>query len=706
MTSLEYSDAALKILTERYLQPGEKPDDMWRRVADTIANRDDHGEEYAEFYDMLRNREFIPGSPLLSNAGKKEMCYSSCFVLPVNDSMKDIMATLGNAALVHKAGGGTGFSFSRLRPANAKVSTTNNGIASGPVSFMRLYDQMTETVKQGGTRRGANMGILRVDHPDIMEFINCKLDGTITNFNISVGITDAFMKALAEDGLYSLRFNGERYGDVSAREVWNGMIKAAWRTGDPGMVFLDRINAGSANPVPSLGPVEATNPCGEQPLYDNDVCNLGSINLGKFVKNGEVDWESLVHVTRRAVRFLDNVIDKNYYPLPEIDKMAKEVRRIGLGVMGWHDMLMRLKVPYASDEALRIAETVMGGITETGTLESQVLAKERGAFTLFDQSIWAKANCQPMRNSTITTIAPTGTISLIADASSGIEPLFALSYTHNNQQGRVMTVTNQTVLELAEEGVTPQTHPDLFKTAQEIDPIWHLRHQAAFQKNTHNAVSKTINLPNSALEADIAMIYQMAWDTGCMGITVFRDGCKGTQVLNVTKPLVPGFTLVPGSHASPARVATDLIDKIKDRPKRLHGYTETIQAPEGTVNITVNSDDGGPLEVFVNIGRAGSDTNALAEALGRLISLNLRLPSPMSQTERTGLVAAQLRGLGGSRQIGFGPKAVKSLPDAIAKVLASDAQHKTADLCPDCGNATLVHEEGCKKCAGCGYSAC
>jgi ribonucleoside-diphosphate reductase alpha chain len=688
---------------------------------------------------MMVEGQFLPNSPTLMNAGKdNQLQYSACYVLPVGDSMGEIFDSVKSAAIIHQSGGGTGFAFSRLRPKNDTVRSTG-GRASGPVSFLRVFNAATEAVKQGGTRRGANMGVLRVDHPDILEFIECKLDGGITNFNISVAITDAFMAAL-EAGLdYDLvnPRTGLSVGRLSAREVFDRIVHAAWRTGDPGLVFIDRINASPANPTPEAGLIEATNPCGEQPLLPNEACNLGSLNVSRFarLRDGRwtVDWDELERVVRLAVRFLDDVIEVNPYPLPEIDLTVKANRRIGLGIMGWADLLFALEIPYDSQEALDLAERLMAFVADKSHDQSARLAEERGPFPNFSRSIYRAG--RPLRNSTVTTIAPTGTISMIAGCSSGIEPVFALAFEH-----RVKGIDGERVLpfvcqsferlgrergfhsdalmsEVARRGSllgipgVPEEARAVFKTAHEIHWSWHVRHQVAFQKHTDNGVSKTINLPAEAATTDVAEAYLLAWREGCLGITVFRDGCKGGQVLNI------GVAAEEDDGALDERV-------VKPRPHSLSGATYRMETPIGTAFITVNETPGGdPFEVFVQVGKAGSDTMAVAEALGRLISLVLRLPSPLSAQRRLEEVINQLSLIGGGQPTGFGAAKILSLPDALARTLgehiglgrrqepdaeaaAPAARRRVGDLCKECGQATLVYEEGCKKCLSCGFNEC
>jgi len=742
-----WTEPALRVLRERYLlrkdgEVIETPEEMcWRVAVSIAAGEGRYGRsqaavrEVAEaFYDMMVDGYFIPNSPTLMNAGKGNgLQYSACYVLPVGDSMEEIFDSVKAAAIIHKSGGGTGFAFSRLRPKDDIVSSTG-GRASGPVSFLRVFNGATEAVKQGGTRRGANMGILKVDHPDILEFIDCKLDGGITNFNISVAATDTFMEALSRGEEYDLVNPHTRkvVGRLSAREVFDRMVSAAWRTGDPGMVFIDRINASPANPTPDLGQVEATNPCGEQPLLPNEACNLGSLNVSKFARPGDdselsIDWDEMERVVRLAVRFLDDVIEMNPYPLPEIDATVKSNRRIGLGIMGWADLLFMMGIPYDSQEAIDLAERLMSFVKDKGHDQCAKLAEERGPFPNWSKSIYK--DVRPMRNSTVTTIAPTGTISMIAGCSSGIEPIFALAFQHRVKQPdgeRVLTFVNETFEAIAKargfysdalkeeiarrgslHGIPglPENAANVFKTSHDIPFEWHVRHQAAFQRYTDNGVSKTINLPNDASEEDVASAYRLAWELGCLGITVFRDGCKGEQVLNVG---------LGKKDKSPAQLPTAGQQVIRPRPHSLAGI--------GTAFITVNeTEDGEPFEVFVQVGKGGSDTMAVAEALGRLISLTLRLPSPLTPQRRLEEVISQLSRIGGAQPMGFGAGKVLSLPDALGRTLAehigqvkvagppstkADERRRIGDLCKECGQATFVYEEGCKKCLSCGFNEC
>src|SRR5436189_187514 len=579
---LDLSPNAVTVLERRYLvkddqgRPIEGPEDLFWRVARTIAAPDrTYGasdkavEGLAEtFFELMARRVWMPNSPTLMNAGRPLGQLSACFVLPIDDCLSNgqsgIYDTLRAMALVHQSGGGTGFSFSRLRPKNDVVRSTM-GVASGPVSFMKLYDASTDVVKQGGTRRGANMGILRVDHPDILEFIACKDDLTqVTNFNISVAVTDAFMRAVEEGTSYDLIHprTGAAVGQLDAREVFRKVVHGAWKTGEPGVYFIDRANY--YNPVPQLGSYEATNPCGEQPLLPYDVCNLGSINVGLFVKDGDVDWGRLRTAVHLCTHFLDNVIDANKYPLTDIDDLAKRIRRIGLGVMGWADLLVRLGIAYDSDEGVALGRRMMEFVDEEAKAASEKLAEQRGVFPELERSIWGPdATCargpkgervRPMRrlrNCNLTTVAPTGTISIIAGCSSGIEPLFAVAFMRN-QAGVIMPDVNEDFVaiakqegwysdalmqQIAEAGhihfdQVPATRQRVFVTAHDVTPEWHIQMQAAFQEFTDSAISKTCNFSNDATEEYVEKIYRYAYKLGCKGVTVYRDGAREMQVLS------------------------------------------------------------------------------------------------------------------------------------------------------------------------------
>jgi ribonucleoside-diphosphate reductase alpha chain len=750
--AVRLSPNAITVLEKRYLlkdetgNPIESPSDLFWRVARTIAKADigygaspETAERLAgEFFGLMADRLFVPNSPTLMNAGRPLGQLSACFVLPVDDALSNgksgIYDTLRSMALVHQSGGGTGFGFSRLRPKNDIVRSTM-GVASGPVSFMTLFDASTDVVKQGGTRRGANMGILRVDHPDILEFITCKDDTTkVTNFNISVAVTDRFMDAVEADDRYDLIHpkTGEATGQLRAREVWKLIIHGAWKTGEPGVFFIDKANY--YNPVPRLGEYEATNPCGEQPLLPYDVCNLGSINLGAFVREGkagnEIDWDHLRRVVYLSTHFLENVIDANQYPLAEITELAQRIRRIGLGVMGLADVFVKLGIPYDSDEGVELGRRIQQFVDEEAKIESERLARERGVFPEWEHSIWGPdetcarsadgERIRPMRrlrNCNVTTVAPTGTISIIAGCSSGIEPLFAVAFMRN-QAGVLMPDVNEDFVTIARsEGwysddlmrrIAETGHIDfpevpsrwqrVFVTANAIKPEWHIRMQAAFQEFNDSAISKTCNFAQDATEEYVEEIYRLAYRLNCKGVTVYRDGSREMQVLSTgstAKKVQEGH----GSGASgrsptsadlhgeiaELRAENDRLQRLvhelesenlqrrqkRSRPEVLRGSTRRVETPLGTLYVTITEDDRGqPFEVFMTLGKAGGALMADVESLGRLISLALRSGIPIKEIYR------QLRGISSDRVIGLGPNKILSVPDAVGIAIERWMQEK------------------------------
>jgi ribonucleoside-diphosphate reductase alpha chain len=750
------SQNARTVLEKRYLtkdskgKPVEQPEDMFWRVATVVAEADRrYGASEAQvqakaedFYFLMTQRRFEPNSPTLMNAGRPLGQLSACFVLPVEDSLSNgqngIYDTLRSMALIHQSGGGTGFSFSRLRGRGSMVRSTT-GVASGPISFMKLYDASTDAVKQGGTRRGANMGILRVDHPDVLEFIACKEDLTqVTNFNISVGVTDKFMKAVKAGESYDLvdPSSGKVTGQLDARTVWDKMVLGAWRTGEPGVFYIDEANR--YNPVPHLGSYEATNPCGEQPLLAYDVCNLGSVNVGLYVENGVMNWEAFRADIRLSTHFLDNIIDVNKYPLPEIDALSKRIRRIGLGIMGFADMLVRLGIPYDSPEGVEMGRRVMEFLDVEGKKESERLANERGPFPEWARSIWGPdATCardaegnrirpmQMLRNCNVTTVAPTGTISIIAGCSSGLEPLFAVAFMRN-QAGVMMPDVNEDFVAIAKnEGwysdelmeriaktgtvahaEVPERWQRVFVTANLISPEWHVRMQAAFQEHCDSAISKTTNFAHTASVEDVKAIYELAYDMKCKGVTVYRDGSRDNQVLSTGAtetakaerekagsgaPAATTSAAVQGEGTALKREIGELqgtiaelnaeLDRTKRslfeseaenlqrrakraRPERLRSTSIRKETPLGTMFVHITEDDRAqPFEVFVTLGKAGGSAMADAEAMGRLISLGLRSGIPL-----TGIIR-QLRGISSDRAVGLGPNKVLSVPDAIGIAL-------------------------------------
>ena len=759
---MNITENAKTVLEKRYLirdaqgKALETVPQLFQRVASAIAQADRNYDPQAdvektaqEFYDTMTDLRFLPNSPTLMNAGRELGQLSACFVLPVGDSMEEIFEAVKQAALIHKSGGGTGFSFSRLRPRGSVVNSTG-GVASGPISFMKVFNTATEAVKQGGTRRGANMGILQVDHPDILDFISCKSDNNeINNFNISVAITEGFMQAVLAGEDYPLidPRTKQEVGRLNAREVYDKIVDAAWRNGEPGIIFIDRLNRD--NVVPSQGRIESTNPCGEQPLLPYESCNLGSINLAQMVKGEkkkEIDWDKLGQTVDTAVHFLDNVIDVNKYPIPEIDRVTKLTRKVGLGVMAFADLLMLLGVPYNSQEGVEIGQQIMGFIQRRAKEQSRRLAEQRGAFPLFGESIYKDET--PIRNATVTTIAPTGTLSIIAGVSGGVEPVFAFAFIRNVMDGDELIEVNPLLRRrLEERGLysdelmkkviaqgslqhieeIPQDIKDVFVCAHDVSPQWHIRMQAAFQKHTDNAVSKTVNFPHSATREDVDKVYRLAYELGCKGVTIYRDGSRGSQVLNIGKVSKEAKSdEAPQAAPSPAQQQNRL--EPRPRPAVTMGITEKVKIGCGNLYVTVNYDENGICEVFTNTGRHGGCPSQ-SEATARLVSIALRSGIDV-QT-----IIGQLKGIRCPSTIRQPGMKVTSCPDAIAraieKVMRSQnggqmpsavqemerelnqgAQEEEMDhsiagmrFCPECG-APVVHEGGCVICRQCGYSKC
>ena len=725
----ELTDNALKVLEKRYLKRDETPEDMFARVALNIASAEKvYNPEISDgevinvaqsFYDIMRELKFLPNSPTLMNAGGELQQLSACFVIPVDDSVSSIFDAVKHAALIHKSGGGTGFSFSKLRPKNSVVRTTG-GVASGPVSFMKVFNAATEAIKQGGTRRGANMGILRVDHPDILEFVACKAnEKDLTNFNISVAVTDEFMEAVKREAEYNLidPSTNKIAGKLSAPEVFNEIVKNAWLSGEPGIIFIDKIN--KAHPILNTE-IESTNPCGEQPLLPYESCNLGSINLSKFVKDAKgFDWDELSRTISIAVRFLDNVIDVNNYPLKEVEAITKANRKIGLGIMGWADALIKMGIPYNSEQALDLAENIARFISEEARKASEKLAELRGSFPNIENSKWRG---RVMRNATLTTIAPTGTLSIIAGCSSGIEPLFAVSYCRKVLDRDELPEVHSLFLKSAKEyqfyseelikrvsghasiqdldGI-PEEIKRIFVVAHDIKPEWHIRMQATFQKYVDNAVSKTVNLPHNATKEDVRRVFLLAYELGCKGVTVYRDRSREEQVLNVG--------------------AGEKLALPKDRPDIISGATIRQKTGCGSLFVTVNKDNGGkPFEVFCIMGKSGGCAMSMAEAIGRLTSLALRSGIPVEK------VIDQLSGVMCHRPVGLGREKILSCADAIAKALKNQNSEKFENpgqdysspksndtqplsglgACLSCRSGYFVYESGCATCMNCGYSEC
>lgn len=756
-----FSRNAEVVLRKRYLKRSpegeilETPREMLWRVAASVAvaetrfNGGSADRWTTRFFNMMARLEFLPNSPTLMNAGRDLGQLSACFVLPVEDDMESIFEAVKNTALIHKSGGGTGFSFSRIRPKDDVVLSTR-GISSGPISFMTVFDKATETIKQGGVRRGANMAVLSVDHPDILEFIDAKRDMQIlNNFNLSVALTDRFMDCLDRDADFTLNNprTGEPVSSLRASDIFRKIVDSAWASGEPGIIFIDRMN--EANPTPQLGRIEATNPCGEQPLLPFEACNLGSINVAAHLTNAPddsrvLDWESLDRTVRNSVRFLDDVIEVNRYPLPQIEKMVEGNRKIGLGLMGFADALFEMCIPYDSEDALKFAEKLMSFVHSKARRASEDLARERGAFPNYRGSALEMQGLPPMRNATVTTIAPTGSISILAGCSSGIEPAFALAYERRNilDEGDELTemvpafeaavvrrgcCTPGILAAVREKGScrgvsgVPDDIQRVFATSHDVTPSYHVRMQAAFQKYTDNAVSKTVNLPESATVEDVSDVYGLAFRLRCKGVTVYRDRSRDSQVLNIGA--APGARVVSVEPAPPAKAVKQ---GPRPRPEVTTGVTRRVKTGCGNLYVTINEDEYGPVEIFTQMGKAGGCAASQAEAISRLVSLALRSHTPLEAVVR------ELKGISCHRVVWQGGDRILSCADAIGRTLEWHSGQRTdtvegavggpeaipetvtleddlqnhAGACPNCGGP-LKYESGCVACAlNCGYSEC
>lgn len=729
------TETAKTILEKRYLAKDEAgkiietPKQLFYRVAKAMASVEQASDDYTKiFYNMMVNFDFLPNTPTLINAGRKLGMLSACFVLPISDSMDGIFKTLRDSALIFKSGGGVGYAFSDLRPRGDVVSSTV-GVSSGPISFMRVYNAATEEIKQGGVRRGAMMAVLRVDHPDIIDFIKCKDDTKqLTNFNISVAVTDEFMKAVEKDKTYWVLNprTKAKMKELKAREVFDVLVKQAWKNGEPGVVFIDEIN--KHNALIKMGEIKSTNPCGEQPLFPYESCNLGSINLANFIieepaissKPPSIDFNRLRYTIYKAVRFLDNVIDVNAFPLPEIEAITKGNRKIGLGIMGWADTLIKLRVPYNSKKALELAEEFMSTIQNEAINASKELAKEKGTFPNIGMSNLKEIEYR--RNTALTTIAPTGTISMIAGCSSGIEPLFGVAYVKKNilDNKSFYEVNDHFKKELVDRGIysdklldevvkkgsvqdikeIPDGMKKVYVISHDIVAEDHIKMQAAFQKHVCSSISKTINFPRTASSEEVKRGYLLAYELGCKGVTVYRDGSRELQVLNIgeeKKEEIKDKTVVT-----------------RKRPNITEGKTYEVLIGCGNLYVTINEDDKGICETFITVGKSGGCISSWGETVGRLVSLSLR---SNIQVEK---IIKQLKGIRcSSPRIREGGVTL-SCADGIATVLLDYLKTKKKEVilekkhkvdigfnpeCPECGDS-LIFTEGCIKCPNCGYSRC
>ena len=733
---------------------------LWARVARGIAAVEPAEEKRTHwekrFYEALSDFQFVPGGRILAGAGSgHQVTFYNCYVIPSpEDSRQGILDNLKVMTEIMARGGGVGINLSTLRPRGSYIKTVN-GTASGPCSWAQLYSVATgDVIQQGGSRRGALMLMLDDTHPDIEEFITVKRTaGKIEHANLSVCISDKFMQAVKDDADWDLTWQGEIKKTVRACDLWDLICKSAWESAEPGMVFIDRYNKESNTWY--YENIRCVNPCGEQGLPAWGVCNLGALNLSAFVQDGQIDWEQLAETSKVAMRFLDNVIDANEYFIEENKEAQLGTRRTGLGTMGLADALIKMEIAYGSEASVPVIERIYSTIRDAAYEASSDIAAEKGSFPHFERdkymqgqfikrlpkAIQTKIKQQGIRNAVLLTQAPTGTTSLFAGVSSGIEPVYDFAMVRRDRTGE--HILYHPLLQAWRDQHPKEPTPDYFVASNDLTPEEHVRVQATIQRYTDSSISKTVNAPNSHTVEQVQKLYRLAYETGCKGVTYYRDGSRDAVLTRVEDE-----RKVEQQQAAMIEPVTSIQDGVKPRPAVVQGYTRQVSAPEGKINVTINSDEHGPLEVFVNVGKAGSDIAALAEALGRLISLNLRVLSPLSQTDRAREIADQLRGIGGSRSVGFGMQQVRSLPDAVARALemhletlesqseadpsnvtnSKDASNDsesangahvevaaplslshlsvTGNLCPKCGCNTMVHEEGCRKCYSCGHSEC
>ncbi len=736
------------------------PEHTWARVARGIAEVEKTEEQRAywekRFYEVLTNFQFVPGGRILAGAGSgHQVTFYNCYVIPSpEDSRQGILDNLKLMTEIMARGGGVGINLSTLRPRGSYIKTVN-GTASGPCSWAQLYSVATgDVIQQGGSRRGALMLMLDDTHPDVEEFITVKKTaGKIEHANLSVAISDKFMAAVKDDAKWDLMWQGEVKKTIRARELWDLICKSAWESAEPGMVFMDRYNTESNTWY--YENIRCVNPCGEQGLPAFGVCNLGALNLSAFVQSGQMDWVHLAEMSKVAMRFLDNVVDANEYFIKENEEAQMGTRRTGLGTMGLADALIKMKVAYGSDESLPIIERIYATIRDASYEASADNAAEKGAFPMFDrekymqgrfiqrlpEQVQKKIKKQGIRNAVLLTQAPTGTTSLLAGVSSGIEPVYDFAMIRRDRTGEHI-MYHPLLQEWRDAHPDETTEPNYFVSSKDLTPEEHVRVQAMVQQYTDSSISKTVNAPNEHTVEQVQKLYRLAYESGCKGITYYRDGSRDAVLTRVEDEKRAAEKAQQAVAPTPPAVVS-IHDGIKHRPALVEGYTRQVRAPEGKINVTINSDTDGPLEVFVNVGKAGSDIAALAEALGRLISLNLQILSPVSQAERAQEIADQLRNIGGNRSVGFGQQQVRSLPDAVARALelhmaslqttveaTKTEEHEThehtngkhildgnaplslthltvtGNLCPQCGCNTMVNEEGCRKCYSCGHSEC